>query len=534
MTPESRRALSLLTKVIGLLIASVALEIVAQFLPPYFNPIRDSESALAIGPFGVLESISLCLRGALVFLLLNALAMLVPRDSISKAGALLLAIGAAFKFVIAFVATDLSPLPETAHGFVHAAFAFASFFATAIGALLVSRRLSSASMPRQLLLRLAQFTVAWTVVVAATVALRLHFWGLLERIETALLLSWMAIVAITLRHRLKASGVRKRMNDRRPMRLNQRTMFAIVSILALVGVLGVALANMPSARTNSAVRTPDALEADKLFWATFHGARYGDIQNVLDALTAAYVAAPTDPITAAHIAWMHMWRVAERDRNPNASATITDDVVLAHKYFQRAVALDPSDARYLGFLAAATMSEGGIDHDDKLAHQGYAALQAAVKAWPEFNLFTAGYIMSVRPPASPQFKEGLERQWQNMEVCARAKIDRAKPDYSPYMALETKVGKERACWNSAIAPHNLEGFFLNMGDMLVKAGDWQTAQEVYWNAMLSKEYATWKYQNVLADRIGNAHANVVEFNEPNSSTKMMIDSTFACTACHQE
>ena len=40
------------------------------------------------------------------------------------------------------------------------------------------------------------------------------------------------------------------------------------------------------------------------------------------------------------------------------------------------------------------------------------------------------------------------------------------------MTLETKEGARRACWNSRIAPHNLEGFFLNMGDMLVKSGDW--------------------------------------------------------------
>jgi len=60
--------------------------------------------------------------------------------------------------------------------------------------------------------------------------------------------------------------------------------------------------------------------------------------------------------------------------------------------------------------------------------------------------------------------------------------------------------KKRVCWNSWIAPHNFEGFFLNLGDMLVKAGDWQTAQKIYANAKLPKEYATWKYQAVLEER----------------------------------
>jgi hypothetical protein len=41
---------------------------------------------------------------------------------------------------------------------------------------------------------------------------------------------------------------------------------------------------------------------------------------------------------------------------------------------------------------------------------------------------------------------------------------------------------QRAYWNSGIAQHHVEGFFLNMGGMLVKAGDWQVARKIYANA----------------------------------------------------
>jgi hypothetical protein len=104
------------------------------------------------------------------------------------------------------------------------------------------------------------------------------------------------------------------------------------------------------------------------------------------------------------------------------------------------------------------------------------------------------------------------------------------------MGLETTEGKKRARWNSWIAPHNLEGFFLNMGDMLVKAVDWQTAQKVYANAKLPKAYATWKFQSVLEDRINQAEANVAQFNAQSgeSPARITIESEFACTACHQE
>ena len=70
----------------------------------------------------------------------------------------------------------------------------------------------------------------------------------------------------------------------------------------------------------------------------------------------------------------------------------------------------------------------------------------------------------------------------------------------------------RACLNSAKAPHNEEGFFLNMGDMLTKSGDWRTARKIYAAAKQSPDYAQWPYREVLEQRIRDAEANVAAFN----------------------
>ena len=64
----------------------------------------------------------------------------------------------------------------------------------------------------------------------------------------------------------------------------------------------------------SASRTPAALEADKLFWATLHGGNYAGIGKALEAKTAAYLENPNDAVTAAHVGWLHMWRLVERSR----------------------------------------------------------------------------------------------------------------------------------------------------------------------------------------------------------------------------
>lgn len=323
---------------------------------------------------------------------------------------------------------------------------------------------------------------------------------------------------------------------------NKKT-FLVIIILVAIALGTVALTNtdriavqLAPKKQAATSRSEAAQKADEIFWQTFHQGEYEQIPQALEVLTAAYLETPTDAVTAAHIAWLHNWRSAERARIEAVPATITNDIHLARRYFQEAVALNPADARILGFLAGHTVAEGTLHQDEKLTREGYFLMLDAIEAWPEFNLFTGGYVMSRLPADSPQFQEGLEWQWRNLDECIEGKLDRTNPDYSQYMSLETKEGQKRACWNSWIAPHNLEGFFLNMGDMLVKSGDWQTAQKIYANAKLSKEYASWKYQAVLDDRIKQAQDNVALFNAPNETAdaRIMINSEFACMACHQQ
>lgn len=320
-----------------------------------------------------------------------------------------------------------------------------------------------------------------------------------------------------------------------------RAGLAIILALVVIGVGSWALRDQIAVMTVPkkeaiASRSEAASNADDVFWETFHKGEYDEIRRALDVLTSAYLRTPNDAKTAAHIAWLHNWRVAERARMDSIPATITDDTIVARRYFQEAVKLDPSDARYLGFLAGHTLAEGTLHQDERLTREGYFLMLDAIKAWPEFNLFTGGYVMSRLPTDSPRFRDGLEWQWQTLDKCIEGKLDRTNPDYSPYMVKETTEGRKRVCWNSWIAPHNFEGFFLNMGDMLVKSGDWQTAQKIYTNAKLSRTYASWKYQSVLEDRITRAQANVPLFNVTDGASKarIMINSEFSCMACHQQ
>src|SRR5262245_50600314 len=111
-------------------------------------------------------------------------------------------------------------------------------------------------------------------------------------------------------------------------------------VVAAIGVsiywdnIAVWLAPKKLATTN---RSSAAVQADELFWTTFHNGEYDKIAHALEVLTAAYLETPTDAVTAAHIAWLHTWRITENVRLESLPASITDDAVLARKYFQEAV-----------------------------------------------------------------------------------------------------------------------------------------------------------------------------------------------------
>jgi hypothetical protein len=326
-----------------------------------------------------------------------------------------------------------------------------------------------------------------------------------------------------------------------PLRLQRPSLFA--AALAVVAMTSCLLTGLAVAQAaNSAPRQPFAAQADQQFLETFHRGDYTHIQTALEAETAAYLRNPMDAQTAAHLGWLHMWRVAEHNRLEHAPPTITDDLALARKYFARAVALDPDDARFRGFLASAMLAEAQIDHDDSLRQQGAATMRQAVQDWPAFNLFTAGYVASGQPADSAGFKQALALQWQNLEVCAHTHLDRqgANLDRFAEAVRSASAGTRdaRACLNSPMAPHNEEGFMLNMGDMLVKSGDWQTAGKIYALARRSPDYAQWPYREVLEQRIRDAQANVTAFNAAavpgqKPATPIMLGSGFSCTACHQ-
>ncbi|MRH99653.1 hypothetical protein GH721_03815 [Kriegella sp. EG-1] len=283
--------------------------------------------------------------------------------------------------------------------------------------------------------------------------------------------------------------------------------------------------------------------ANAYFWENYHKGNYHKIDSVLYYLQAAYIKNPNDLQTIAHIGFTNAWAISERRKLDTIPPNIVEHATLAVKYFGEAHELNSNDPRVLGFLADFKIIQGTIAEDKKLIQQGYFDGKKSINQWNEFNYFTVGYVLSQLPHDSWQFKKAIEWQWKTLDECYCEKVDRDNFKVEKYLSLEdteTNTKRKRACWNSWIAPHNVEGFYLNMGDMLVKSGDYKKGIKVYEMIKQVPQYNTWPFKKELQERIENAEINVVNFRKEVANNEvvpdknlMMVNTSISCMSCHQ-
>ncbi len=288
--------------------------------------------------------------------------------------------------------------------------------------------------------------------------------------------------------------------------------------------------------------TPQEKDAYQYFWNQLHQGHYDSLSKVLDQLHAAYAEDPHDFKLAAHLGFAYAWQVTERTRKQDLSPSIAAAGDLALNYFDEAVALNKHDPRLLGFKAGFMLANGSRHEDDRLRTKGYFLGKKAIRQWPSFNLFSIGYVMSGIAHSKDWYNEAVAFQWRNLEECLCRKIDRKAPKLDDIGEIPERVAddynKSRACTNSWIAPHNVEGFLLNLGDMLVKQGNTSAAAEVYRSIRQVAEFGQWPYRRELNSRLENLEANVEKFRRPAQTFKdnrqVFIRTTYGCMGCHQK
>jgi len=321
------------------------------------------------------------------------------------------------------------------------------------------------------------------------------------------------------------------------MRRSRVALAALVVLLAGAACEDLAVKFAPK-KTAKASDTELATKAHTYFLDSLSAGSYENLPEAMRLLTAAYLQNPRDASISFHLGMAHLWKVAERSREPLRDPTITDHLILADKYLSEAHKLDPSDARIPGFEGSVKMALGSLHQDEALKRRGYFILKDGMKAYPEFNFFTMSFVLSNAPRTDPKFADAVDYAWKNVDLCVGHPVGRTAADVkrlaADFPAVIAGGSKDRACQNPPSAPHNMEGFLLHMGDIVVKQGDVETGREIYALAKAAPTYSSWPYGSVLDTRIEQAGARAQAFaSGVHPPPELMFQSPYACVGCHQ-
>lgn len=201
---QDRQVARLANVAIAGIILYVILDVIAQALPPHYNPISQAESDLAVGPYSIVMTLNFVIRGLLSASLLLALIRATARAGRSRAGLVLLGVWTAGAVLLAIFPTDLSGSRHTIHGAVHLLVALIAFVSVAAAEVLLSLRfaadprLRSLQVPAALLAAITVLALLADLV-APVLLPNANVFGLCERVFLGLALLWMLVVALRLR-----------------------------------------------------------------------------------------------------------------------------------------------------------------------------------------------------------------------------------------------------------------------------------------------------------------------------------------------
>ncbi|PRY69030.1 uncharacterized protein DUF998 [Glaciihabitans tibetensis] len=195
----------------------VVVDVILQFLPPYYSPISEAESNLAVGPYGWVMNLNFLARAVLSGCAIGALALSGNPGRLRTTGLVLFGVAGILSGLLAFFPTDVEAEPSasvggeadvaglssaalattTGAGAVHLVLATAGFLAALAAFALLTVWLRSAGELRRayplavgfLLLAIAGIVFLGVSIVAAPDVL-----GLAERICLAGILGWVFAV----------------------------------------------------------------------------------------------------------------------------------------------------------------------------------------------------------------------------------------------------------------------------------------------------------------------------------------------------
>ena len=319
----------------------------------------------------------------------------------------------------------------------------------------------------------------------------------------------------------------------------------ILALFLIAGLLTTTGFTSTSRQDGQPGESGESAAAIERFWKVYHGNEYSQIPQVQEQLQNALDRDPGNSTLYALLGATHFWHIGEytRDPNPNPSV-LQQDLPDAVSLFGKALDIDYygkhligyiNDDHLPGYLGITTVHLGQQNSSPSTIQKGDQILDMAAYQFPEFNNFNRWAAHNTDPKDSDTYKKALDSLWQALDACAQAHVDRANPDIQPYLYLQTAVGRKKACWSEGtLAPHSMEGFMLNFGNGLVKAGQINAAKIMFANARYADHYSEWPYRQYLEQVASSdlaARAALYADSDPSNDPPLAVPNR-GCSYCH--
>jgi hypothetical protein len=270
------------------------------------------------------------------------------------------------------------------------------------------------------------------------------------------------------------------------------------------------------------------------FRAALEAGAYESLPHVIDELTRADEQQPDDPTLALALGLANLWGVAELGRiTPFDPAEAGAYALAAQTHLARARVLAPNDARIEGWLGSVRIGIGTNLGSAEIVQDGYDQIASGVIRDSAFNSFVEAFSYARKPADDADFPRAVAAFFRTVEVCELG-VTRAAPSLAA-AGQAPADGVSSACSNGPEMPHNLEGFWLFGGDILLKAGDLTTAVALYENAVLEGRARSWPYRDLAEQRLADASAWAMRLADadPANDPVLAWDSAKQCMLCHQ-
>ncbi len=287
-------------------------------------------------------------------------------------------------------------------------------------------------------------------------------------------------------------------------------------------------------------RTPAGYQAADNFWRVFQCADYGASDQALSMLMQAQAADPEDSHLVELVGLCSFWKVVEHARGGLDSRSVHPLAVQSLQYVEEAGRRDPGNRLIPGFISSARYQLGAMNCDQGAMNQAICEFNKNTQFYPQFHGFVQGWVLTAMlPPDHPEYDGAVEAYFKTLDSCAGIRVPRIFPKVGPIglAVLAKRSATETVCYDTNIAPHNVEGTLLGLGDALLKKGKQRQARIVYESIMQVPNYVHWPYKELLMHRINNmdmlqkkfvADSGCLNVVEP----AMMFQSTICCTGCH--